>query len=66
LNVQKLGSTGKPSGDPFNKPVDEDNVGTPLEANNYTVGLPSGDYEIEVSPDGGSKWLKSSIKATVK
>jgi len=64
--LQKLFSTGKPDGDPFNKSVDEDHAGDPLEANNYTVSLPSGDYLMQVSPDGGSAWSGKDVKVTVK
>jgi hypothetical protein len=63
LSLQKLFTTGKPDGDSFNKTADADGQG----ATTYTLdGLQKGDYEFEVSPDGGSKWSKNKVTVTVR
>jgi hypothetical protein len=63
LSLQRLYSTGKPDGSPFNKTADADGAG----ATTYTVdGLQSGGYEFEVSPDGGSTWSKNKVTVSVR
>jgi len=63
LSLQRLFSTGKPDGDPFNKTAPADGQG----ATTYTLdGLQKGDYEFEVSPDGGATWSRKKATVTVR
>lgn len=62
---QKLFTTGKPDGDPFSKNVPENNDGTRIQSNDYTVSLARGDYVFSVQEDGKQP-VSADVKATVK
>ena len=62
VSLQKLLTNGQPDGAPVSKTVPADGMG----ATTYTMdSIQKGDYEFEVSADGGSIW-STKVKVTIK